>query len=230
MRDPEGTSTAAVLEDDLRRRLYLFVRSARRPVSREEAAAAAGISRKLAAFHLDKLVERGLLRFEYGRPPGRGGGPGAGRTSKLYEPSEVQVEISVPERHYDFVGGLLVRAIRDEGPGESAREAAARVAREEGRSLGEKTRRELRLRPPGRERALSVTEDVLRDSGYEPYRQEDGAIRLYNCPFHVLARQAPNLVCAMNHAFIDGLVRGLGNETVEVALEPTPGECCVVLG
>jgi hypothetical protein len=33
----------------------------------------------------------------------------------------------------------------------------------------------------------------------------------------------------MNRAFIDGLVRGLGNETVEVALEPTPGECCVVL-
>ncbi|MGH2655174.1 MAG: helix-turn-helix transcriptional regulator [Actinomycetota bacterium] len=228
MRDTETTGAAAALEDDLRRRLYLFVRSARRPVSREEAAASAGISRKLAAFHLDKLLERGLLRFEYGRPSGRGG-PGAGRTSKLYEPSELEIDISIPERHYDFVGGLLVRAIKDERSDESARESATRVARDEGVSLGEKVRRELGLRPPGKERALSVTEDVLRDAGYEPYRQQGQGIRLYNCPFHVLARQAPELVCAMNRAFIDGLVRGLGNETVEVALEPTPGECCVVL-
>jgi predicted ArsR family transcriptional regulator len=228
MRETETTSAAAALDDDLRRRLYLFVRSARRPVSRDEAAASAGISRKLAAFHLDKLVERGLLRFEYGRPSGRGG-PGAGRTSKLYEPSELEIDISIPERHYDFVGGLLVRAIKDERSDESARESATRVARDEGVPLGEKVRRELGLRPPGKERALSVTEDVLRDAGYEPYRQEGGAIRLYNCPFHVLARQAPELVCAMNRAFVDGLVRGLGNETVEVALEPKPGECCVVL-
>jgi predicted ArsR family transcriptional regulator len=228
MRETETTSAAAALDDDLRRKLYLFVRSARRPVSRDEAAASAGISRKLAAFHLDKLVERGLLRFEYGRPSGRGG-PGAGRTSKLYEPSELEIDISIPERHYDFVGGLLVRAIKDERSDESARESATRVARDEGVPLGEKVRRELGLRPPGKERALSVTEDVLRDAGYEPYRQEGGAIRLYNCPFHVLARQAPELVCAMNRAFVDGLVRGLGNETVEVALEPKPGECCVVL-
>lgn len=228
MREAEPTAAAAALEDDLRRRLYLFVRSARRPVSRDEAASSAGISRKLAAFHLDKLVDRGLLRFEYGRPSGRGG-PGAGRTSKLYEPSEMEIDISIPERHYDFVGGLLVRAIKDERSDESARESATRVARDEGVSLGEEVRRELGLRPPGKERALSVTEDVLRDAGYEPYRQEQGGIRLYNCPFHVLARQAPELVCAMNRAFIDGLVRGLGNETVEVALEPTPGECCVVL-
>ena len=223
-----ATAAAAALEDDLRRSLYLFVRSARRPVSRDEAASSAGISRKLAAFHLDKLVDRGLLRFEYGRPSGRGG-PGAGRTSKLYEPSELEIDVSIPERHYDFVGGLLVRAIQEEGSQESARDTATRVARDEGRSLGEKVRRKLGLRPPGKERALSVTEGVLRDAGYEPYRQEDGGIRLYNCPFHVLARQAPDLVCAMNRAFIDGLVRGLGNETVEVALQPTPGECCVLL-
>lgn len=221
-------AAAAALEDDLRRSLYLFVRSARRPVSREEAAASAGISRKLAAFHLDKLVERGLLRFEYGRPSGRSG-PGAGRTSKLYEPSDAQIELSIPERHYDFVGGLLLRAVRDESAGETARDAARRVAHEEGLSVGGKVRRELRIHPPGRERALSITEDILRESGYEPYRQEGGGIRLHNCPFHVLAREAPDVVCAMNRAFIDGLVRGLGNETLEVALEPTPGECCVVV-
>jgi predicted ArsR family transcriptional regulator len=60
-RDPAIRAVAA-LDDELRRGMYAFIRKARRPVTREEAAASVGISRKLAAFHLDKLVEVGLLR------------------------------------------------------------------------------------------------------------------------------------------------------------------------
>lgn len=224
----ESTSAAAALEDELRRDLYAFVRAARRPVTREESAAAVGISRKLAAFHLDKLVDRGLLDFHYGRPAGRSG-PGAGRSSKLYEPSDLQVDVSIPERRYDVVGRLLVRAIQEAGDRESARGSAGRVAREEGLALGRRIRHDRRLRPPGRERALSIAEEVLRDEGYEPYRDARGEVRLFNCPFHVLAREAPELVCMMNHAFIEGMVRGLGNDTLEVSLEPTPGACCVAL-
>jgi hypothetical protein len=55
----------AALSDQLRRQMYGFIRRAHRPVSREEAADTVGISRKLAAFHLDKLVEVGLLRARY---------------------------------------------------------------------------------------------------------------------------------------------------------------------
>ena len=67
-----------MLADDLRRRMYEFIRRADGPVSRDEAAAAVGISRKLAAFHLDKLVDAGLLeaRLRPGRP---GCGARAGR-------------------------------------------------------------------------------------------------------------------------------------------------------
>ena len=50
----------AALDDEFRRGMYAFIRKARRPVTREEAAASVGISRKLAAFHLDKLVEADL--------------------------------------------------------------------------------------------------------------------------------------------------------------------------
>src|SRR5512134_2826917 len=84
------------LEDELRRRLYLFVRTQGRPVNRDEAAAAEGISRKLAAFHLDKLVDRGLLTATYARPPGRGG-RGAGRTAKYYQPSSREFHVTIPE-------------------------------------------------------------------------------------------------------------------------------------
>ena len=51
----------STLHDPVRARLYAAVRQAGEPVTREDAAAQAGISRKLAAFHLEKLVDAGLL-------------------------------------------------------------------------------------------------------------------------------------------------------------------------
>ena len=198
-------------------------------MTREDVAADARISRKLAAFHLDKLVERGLLKTHFARPAGRSG-PGAGRTAKFYEPSGVQLDVSVPPRQYQFVGRLLVEALASQDRGESPRGAAVRVARAAGTSLAEDLRE---ASGPGRrmgpERTLRVVEEILADRGYEPYPQSPREIRLKNCPFHDLARQAPDLVCAMNQAFIEGLTRGLGNKTVEVALEPPDGECCVRL-
>src|SRR4051812_23000871 len=56
-----AVAAIAALEDDVRRALFEHVRGAAQPVTRESAAAAIGISRNLAAFHLDKLVELGLL-------------------------------------------------------------------------------------------------------------------------------------------------------------------------
>jgi predicted ArsR family transcriptional regulator len=226
--DDRNTAAIAALNDPGRRRLYEVVRDAGHPVSRDEAAEKVGISRSLAAFHLDKLVDRGLLTFEYARPQGRSG-PGAGRPSKMYSPSEVEVEVSIPERQYSVIGKLLVNSILAE-PGQAARsDVAANVAAAEGRRVGQDVRAELRMRPPGTERALATVADVLRERGYEPYPVEDGSIRLRSCPFHQVARHAPELVCRMNREFIEGIVRGIGNQTLEASLEPTPGQCCVVL-
>ena len=223
----KGAGAIAALDDDLRRRMYVFIRAQGRPVSRDEAAEEVGISRKLAAFHLDKLVERGLLTAHYARLPGRGG-RGAGRSSKLYEPSDLEVDVSIPERRYDIVGEIMVAALTEDST-ESPRESARRIAYERGHAIGEEVKAELRLRPPGSERALAVAEETLADYGYEPYRVGGDTISLRNCPFHDLSRRAPELVCGLNREFIDGFLRGLGNDSVEAALVPTPGECCVKL-
>ena len=215
----------AVLGDELRRRMYLYVRSQPGALSRDDVAKAVGVSRKLAAFHLDKLADQGLLTYRYERPPGRSG-PGAGRPAKVYEPSGVEVEVSIPVRRYDLLGTMLVDAIETGSP--AGQEHALEVAGKAGRQLGEDVRRTRRLRPPGPERTLAVAEEVLAEHGFEPVR-EDGEIRLRNCPFNALACHASHLVCGLNQAFITGLVRGLGNQTVDVALEPVPGQCCVVL-
>jgi predicted ArsR family transcriptional regulator len=223
MLDEKDTGAIAALHDAGRRRLYELVRDAGRPVGREEAAEALGISRSLAAFHLDKLVERGLLTFGYERPEGKA----AGRPAKMYSPSRMEVSVSIPERRYDVIGKLLVDTIRaDDGKRIKVAEA---VATREGRTVGAETRRKLRLRRPGVERALGAAAGVLRDRGYEPYPRPDESVRLRSCPFHSLARDAPDVVCRMNRAFIEGLVLGIGNDSLEAALEPVPGECCVTV-
>jgi predicted ArsR family transcriptional regulator len=212
------------LADDLRRQMYLFIREQGRPISRDEAAEAVGISRKLAAFHLDKLTEKGLLKAHYRRLSGRSG-PGAGRPSKVYEPTELEVAVSIPSRSYDFVGSLLVSALARSPT--SVRTAARTAAWEEGRSLGQEVRRARRLRSASPKRLMAIARDVLLERGYEPYPDEAGTLRLRNCPFHALAQQSKEIVCNLNHAFISGLLSGLDGNQLDAALEPRPGECCV---
>lgn len=216
------------LEDELRRKLYVFVRSKGRPVNRDEAASAAGISRKLAAFHLDKLVERGLLTYSYARPPGRGG-RGAGRSAKYYEPSDRQIDVTIPERRYDLIGSVLLRALRSKLEDERGDEPVHRAATEAGMEIGRAERRRLGIAPPGHERAMAVATGVLEATGFEPYGDEDGGVRLRSCPFHKLAEQDRDLVCHLNECLVEGVVRGLGNDTVRVVLDPVPGQCCVRL-
>lgn len=217
----------AALDDEQRRRLYLFVRGSGRPVTREEAAVATGVSRKLAAFHLDKLVERGLLEATYARPPGRTG-RGAGRSAKYYEPSAREFDVSIPERNYDVMGSILLGAIEQQADGESGETAAKRVAHATGEEIGHAERDRRHLRPPGPERTISVMTDVLASCGYEPYTEE-GTVRMRSCPFHALAEKNRDIVCALNRELIDGVVEGLGSTSVDVALAPIPGQCCVAI-
>ena len=218
----------AALGDGVRSALYRFVRRQNRPVTREEAAQAVRISVKLAAFHLDKLVERGLLRADQEVP--QGVRRRVGRAPKRYSVSDLEVSVSLPERHYELAGEILVdslaRAGTEPGGGRPA-EVARRVAGERGWHLGAGVRERRRLGRPGPERTVAVAEDLLDQLGYEPAGDDHGGLVLRNCPFHALARRQPELVCSLNAAFVDGMLRGLGNETVRADLRPEPGMCCV---
>jgi predicted ArsR family transcriptional regulator len=221
----EALESIEALGHDLRRQMYLFIRNQRRPVSRDEAAESVGISRKLAAFHLDKLVEKGLLRAHYMRLSGRGG-PGAGRPSKVYEPTEAEMAVSIPSRSYDFAGKILIAALESQSPGRS-RDAVRTSASEHGFALGQQVGRQRRLQSASYKKVLSVARQLLYERGYEPYPDEKGGLRLRNCPFHSLAQQSVEIVCGLNQAFISGLLSGLGNKDIDAVLDPRPGECCV---
>ena len=146
----------AALREPTRRRLYQYVERQPEAVSRDEAAEAIGISRALAAFHLDKLVEVGVLKPEYRRLSGRTG-PGAGRTSKLYRRSRNQFAVSLPHRDHELLARLLAASIdssAEDAPA-AADSPAAEPARAYGRSLGRRARKRLRGDPgPARHAGL----------------------------------------------------------------------------
>ncbi|KOV97071.1 transcriptional regulator [Streptomyces sp. NRRL B-1140] len=207
--------------------MFAFIRRARHPVTRDEAAASVGISRKLAAFHLDKLVDAGLLRARYEAP---GGARKVGRQPKVYEPTGAQITVNIPDRRHELLADLLLDAVLTAQAGEDAAQAAISVARQRGRQVGEAARHETRPGRLGPERGLTTCERLLDQYGYEPVRETPTRIRLRNCPFHPLAARAPDLVCGMNQAFLSGYLEGLEVSGVGAVLAPEAGECCVRLG
>ncbi len=183
------------------------------PLSRDEAAAAADLPRSTAAFHLDRLVDVGLLTVEHRRLTGRSG-PGAGRPTKLYRAAAVDVMASVPERHYELAGELLASSIeRAERDGIPVREALDTEAHALGASLGA---------------GSTALEDALERCGYAPADDGDGGLTLENCPFHALATRHTPLVCGANLALVQGAVDGTGDDRMP-ALEPAAGRCCVAI-
>ena len=233
---PGGPDLASLssLDDPLRRRLYEVVTSQPGPVSRDEAASAAGIGRALAVYHLDKLVESGLLTASYQRPPGRSG-PGAGRPAKMYARSDREFAVTVPPREYELAAWLLVQAVEAD-PSDRSRTALAGAARRLGTELGNAFRPAAGEGDAGGRDAAGPeagerdVKGVLTQQGYEPCCDADGVIRLRNCPFHQLAEQHRELVCGMNLALVEGLVEGLGADGWRPALDPQPGQCCVAIG
>ena len=223
-----AAGSIGALEDDIRRALYLFARRHGRPVSREEAAAAVGISRKLAAFHLDKLTAAGLLETAAPDPARRR--PGPGRAPKAYQPATTEVAVNVPQRRYDALGEVLAQAIVADGPASSARHTAHQLARQRGQALGERVRAERRLGRLGPERALTVVSELLAVCGYAPaHTATPLQLVLRNCPFRQLARGAPELVCGLNQEFLAGLLAGLRASRIEAVLQPDPTRCCVLV-
>jgi predicted ArsR family transcriptional regulator len=212
------------LDDPLRRRLYEYVASQDRPVGRDEAASAAGIGRTLAAYHLDKLAEHGLLDVSYERL-GKRRGRGGGRPAKLYSRATRERTVSVPPRDYLLAGRVLVAAAERDENG-STREALAEAARAVGAEAARARKRVRSDSVPARRRAVVAT---LRERGYEPSEDEGGVLRLRNCPFHELAQQNRGVVCAMNLALVEGLLAGLDIDDFSPSLDIESGRCCVVL-
>ncbi|MEU8521011.1 helix-turn-helix domain-containing protein [Streptomyces sp. NBC_01216] len=220
----EHIDAIAMLQDPVRRRLYEYVATQGREVGRNEAAEAAGVARTLAAHHLDRLTEAGLLESGSRRLTERSG-PGAGRPAKVYTRVRVERSVSLPARDYRTAADLLAEAAEAAGLDAGLRAAA--------RSRGEALRGSTE---PCADLADAM--EVLAARGYEPHLEDtEGAeaaagsaapvVRMRNCPFHAVAERFPPLVCGMNLALLEGLFGTDG--AVRARMDARPGRCCVVI-
>ena len=213
----------ACLDEPLRRQLYEHAASSTEAVSREGAAAALGVPRAVAAFHLDKLVAAGLLQVDRRRPAGRTG-PGAGRPAKWYSRVPGECTVSVPERHYELAAQLLAEAAERTTSSLPMAEALRDVAHRRGATLGADLRQRINDRPATLEDVVALLDTL----GYEP-RRAGGVVVMANCPFHVLAVEHTKLVCGMNLHLLEGLVEVAGLASGSARLVPAAGRCCVTL-
>jgi predicted ArsR family transcriptional regulator len=225
-RNREGDLDAvALLAEPTRRALFEYVSSRGDYVGRDEAAREVGVTRKLAAFHLDRLVAAGLLETGFARLSGRRG-PGAGRPAKLYRRAGREFDVSVPARDYALPAHILSDVVAT-SPG--VRDEAVDRAHDVGLQLGAEARRHAGS-PRGRARLHDVLETALEAEGFQPQPDdESGGLRLRNCPFDSLAKEHTDLMCGMNHALVRGLVEGMRIDDLEAVLDPAPGRCCVRL-
>ena len=220
-------ASLAALGEPLRRDIFLFVSSQPEAVSRDQAADQFGVSRAVAAFHLDKLADLDLLDVEYKRPPGRGG-PGAGRPAKLYRAAKEEVSFSVPPREYELAGRLLAEGVTvSQREGIPIDKALAESARAVGHSLGKRAEEDAG-NSPKRSDLVDAACGVLNECAYQP-RRTGKYDTLVNCPFHSLAQQYRDLVCGMNLELMTGFTDELESAGLEARLDPAEGRCCVRL-
>ncbi len=217
----------AALDQPLRGELYALLVDDGGWFGRDAAADATGVARSVAAFHLDKLAEAGLVDVRFERPPGRSG-PGAGRPAKQYRRSRREVSVSLPDRRYDLAGALLADAVDETASsGRPVDVTLAEAAHRAGSELGETARDER-----GPSRSIAATRDALvtalRDLGYEP--KADGRdVALANCPFHTLAERHRPLICGMNLDLLSGFAAAFAGERITARLQPDDEMCCVRL-
>lgn len=211
-------SKVAALADPIRRALYHFVAHQPGAISRDQAAKGVEIPRHTAKFHLDKLVDEGLLVTEFRRLTGRTG-PGAGRPAKLYRRARSEISVSLPRRRYDLSSHVLADAVTQALGGtpmaEALRGAADRAAAVVVDSFGLNEGTE-----------LARMDGILNRLGYEP-RIDGEALSLGNCPFAALSEEHEDLVCPLNRDFVEAVGRELDCVDLHArSVEPGTG-CCV---
>lgn len=217
-------ASLSILDDRLRAEIFFHVAGSGGSVTRDQAAKVLGITRRTAAFHLDKLAEAGLVDVSFKRVSGRTG-PGAGRSSKLYRRSARRLNVSIPSRNYELMARLLASVLKHT-QAESAPHHLEAQARAFGLSIGAAARKQV-TRPSSRKRLLKALVEELTTLGFEPFDDGSRTLRLRNCPYHDMAREDADFVCSMNLNLMLGLAEGLDLSEVSPTRQPIDGMCCV---
>ena len=217
----------ALLAEPVRRRVYDAV-AGTEAVDRDAVAASVGISRSLAAFHLDRLVAGGLLETSF-RRRGTRSGPGAGRPAKFYaRPTDETLAVSLPPRRYDLAASVFASGLERARGGREAVLHAARAAGADAARAARASRAESGS-GGGPTRARREVLTLLDERGFEPRPRQDGGIDLGNCPFRDLTSEHRELTCGANLALLSAIVDGTPRARLAAERRDPPEPCCVTL-
>lgn len=185
-----------------------------------------GLHPTTVRFHLDQLVEAGILSVQTLR---RGG---VGRPAKCYAAVEAEAE-ALPlvrahsEGPYRVLASLLVEALDPMTRGTQSPEAAGRAwARER---LAERADAEPAHSQGEWLGKVGGIVDLLAEWGYRPDVSVDGrdgdvTLALTECPFLELAKAHPAVVCGVHRGLLKGALGMVGEPQAGVSLRPFVGE------
>ncbi len=201
-----------VLAATSRVHLLDVLRASDRPLDARELAAASRLHVSTVRFHLDVLVEAGLVLSR----PAPGGT--RGRPRLLYTPASAGGVATAADTGYQLLAAVLAGHWA-QAPGEGV-QRAERAGRVWAGAQG-LTRQPLA--------GLSVAEAAVRVSGlfagigFDPELRADGEtlqIRLHACPFRSVAEAHPEVVCSLHLGLLRGALDELGAPPATTRLQP----------
>ncbi|MFI7153446.1 helix-turn-helix transcriptional regulator [Nonomuraea sp. NPDC050022] len=208
----ERTQTHGALAVASRLRLLDVLRASEGPLDVRELAAACGLHVTTARFHLDVLIDAGLVRSQAGQSGARG------RPRRLYSPANHAV---APGGHtgYELLSALLAAhwaGDRDE-----------RAQRAEQAGWAWSGQRELLPAPTAATATLSEAavhvNAVFAELGFDPELAHDGdstLIRLHACPFRAIAATHPEVVCSIHLGMLRRALADVDAPPTTVSLQP----------
>lgn len=175
-----------------RERVATALRGAPGGLDAQELAERLDVHPNTVRWHLAALAEEGLVSSA---PVA---GPGRGRPRVVYRAAPAGDE-------YRLLATVLSTTLGTRADGSTLCE---RAGREWGRYL---VPRRLPLAQPTDDEARATVMGLLAERGFDPEATDD-AIRMRRCPFHDLAEDRPEIVCAVHKGLIDGALAELGSE------------------
>jgi predicted ArsR family transcriptional regulator len=205
----EETGLHRALADDRRRRLVEELRGERAGLDVQELAHRLGLHQNTVRWHLGVLADAGIV-VSQAAPRSA-----PGRPRILYSLSH---HADAPGRDdYRLLAAILAGTISEH---DGARAAVDSAGRAWGRYL---VRRPQPLARVTDEQAVGEVVRLLDEQGFDP--DADGTdVRMHRCPFHDLAEQHPEVVCAVHRGLISGALEELGSglevSGLDVFVEP----------
>jgi predicted ArsR family transcriptional regulator len=219
------TAITSAFGDPTRRAIYLFAHEHPEGVTAAETAEHFDLHPNVARHHLDKLEAGSYLEVSVGR----GANSGAGRPSKRYTATQVEVSLEVPVRHDDLLVSLLGRALtllpRDVAE-QMAEEVGVEYGRIMARSVGSNSDG-----PRSFRNALHAVAGALTAHGFAAHAEKhNGALRIVaeHCPFGEAAIEHP-VICAVDRGMVKGMLSALvgGAETDLASSIPMGDDVCI---